>query len=461
MSRQTAIILALTFFAASAAATFSMSSIIKQAEVIKVNAVTAATNSAITVSTTIRGFAANDPYQIKKLSVPKASFLGGVKSGFGGGGIGGLAKRNAYYAGWLASMAAAGWAIEELTGQVQYHPPLQVNNGFPPGTIFSNCTLLNSGGSTLIIRTNVDMTACLGPTASHVNFAPSGDFVKIGTYYQAPITYCFANTPTICWPTGFVRITSPVAPIPITSPATAVPDDSIYDSLIAYMMQDPVKAAAAFMVPDAYPYPYPGLFPSSVPYVPNVSETDQELLDLYSQGLLQSTNPNAANYVSPDKYNEIAALAAQLAQGATPEGEVEQANNNLKNPLTQKQLEETLKKRDEASKKEADEISAIDKKPITDAYKDSKLKDEYDKLKERVTDPSKLPQLPPLPAADQIDYPSYKVCRTITTNIFTGVLVFPSPDQCQKLEQIKTGLGYLLYLLTAMGIISELFKRVE
>ncbi|MFQ2621186.1 hypothetical protein ACK3Y2_20750, partial [Aeromonas caviae] len=82
-------------------------------------------------------------------------------------------------------------------------------------------------------------------------------------------------------------------------------------------------------------------------------------------------------------------------------------------------------------------------------------------LKERVTDPSKMPQLPPLPAADQIDLPSYKGCQTITMNMFNAVLTFPNPDQCKKLEQVKTGLGYLMYVLTALGIIMELFRRVE
>lgn len=449
MSRQTAIILALTFFAASAAATFSMSSIIKQAEVIKVNAVTAATNSAITVSTTIRGFAANDPYQIKKLSVPKATFLGGLKNGFGGG-MGNLMKRNAWYAGWFATMAATGWAIDELSDQMVQ--PLATWRG----RCVSTYSYIPFTQENMLLNDCASKIASLlaaHPQASLDGYTYSS-FTKSSTSIDLFFVNQWGNTPH-----PRLATLQNIQSVPLGS--QSVPDDALYDSLIAEFLKDPLKAAQAFMVPDAYPYPYPGIFPSSVPYVPNVSESDQSLLDLYSQGLLQSTNPNAEHYVSPEKYNEIASLAAQLAQGATPEGEVEQANNNLKNPLTQKQLEETLKKRDEASKKEADEISAIDKKPITDAYKDSKLKDEYDKLKERVTDPSKLPQLPPLPAADQISYPSYKVCRTITTNIFTGVLVFPSPDQCQKLEQIKTGLGYLLYLLTAMGIISELFKRVE
>ncbi|WP_323888078.1 hypothetical protein [Aeromonas caviae] len=64
-------------------AAFSMSSVIKQAEIIRVNAVTAATNTAITVSTTIRGFAANDPYQIKTVDVPKTRFMSHFKANMG------------------------------------------------------------------------------------------------------------------------------------------------------------------------------------------------------------------------------------------------------------------------------------------------------------------------------------------------------------------------------------------
>ncbi len=73
---------ALLTFSAGVSA-FSMAGIIKQAEVIKVNAVTAATSTAITVSTTIRGFAANDPYQIKSLDVPKATYMTRFKAGMG------------------------------------------------------------------------------------------------------------------------------------------------------------------------------------------------------------------------------------------------------------------------------------------------------------------------------------------------------------------------------------------
>lgn len=378
----------------------SMSAIIKQAEVIKVNAVTAATSTAITVSTTIRGFAANDPYQIKSLSVPKATYLSQVKKGFGSGSLGSLAKDNAWYAGFIATVYAAGWAINELSGQMEYHPPLQVSNGFPAGTVFSSCILLGSGGASIVTRTNVDMTACLAPTSSYVNFKLSGNFVQQGSFYQAPITYCFANTPSICWPTGYVRVASPVPPSPIIAPAVPVPDDSLYDSLISHMLQDPVKAADAFMVPDPWPYPYPEVFPDTVPYIPGVTQSDQELLDLYAQGLLQSTNPNAAHYVSPEKLAEIAALAGQLQAGVTPQALVDAANQAAQAPVTQAQLEELMKKQ-EAAEAKADaaalEAAKAALAPATTAL--DQLNDEKTELEDMISDsptanpPSSIPDI--------------------------------------------------------------------
>ncbi|MGL6424168.1 hypothetical protein ACSZNE_20970 [Aeromonas caviae] len=426
---------------ATSVAAMSFSSLIKQAEVIKVNAVTAATNTAITVSTTIRGFAANDPYQIKNVDVPKTRFMGHVRAN-----LGSLIKKNAWYAGWAATMLAAGWAIDELTNQVTV--PVTTHKG--------RCT---SNYDT--VGTGKTVAECNALLASY--FAPSYGPVTMTSYYTTqngtPV-YIYDlkinATGQVMKKVGYLQSLTSVSGIP--QPVT---DDQIYDSMIANMLQDPSKAAQAFMVPDKWPYPYPELFPETIPYIPGVAASDEQALDWYLQGLAQSTDPNGAYYVSPEKLQQIAALAQQLQQAQSPEGQTEALNENLNNPLTQSQLEETLNKRDAANKKEADEISATDKKPITDAFKDSGTKDEFDKLKERVTDPSKLPQLPPLPAVDQIDLPSHTPCRTITMNMFNAVLTFPNPDQCTKLEQVKTGLGYLLYVLTALGIVFELYRRVE
>lgn len=430
------------FLFASAAYSFSLSSLIKQAEVIKANAVISANSTAIKVSTTIKGFAANDPYYIKNIDVPKTSFMGHVK-----GNISSLAKRNAWYAAWLGTMAAAGWAIDELHNQVVATP-----KDYKIGFYYY---IMNGVYESAPSRQSLPLNACK-------SFLESKGY----TFTSSSTTWCGYKAGSYNGGAEIKKNPCNVSTVNLDSCkgvviSDPVPDDALYDSLVAHMLQDPQAAAQAFMVPDAWPYPYPQIFPDTVPYIPGVAESDQEALDWYYKGLLQSTNPNAPYYVSPERYQQIASLANQLQQGQTPEGQVSSANSTLKNPLTQAQLEETLKKRDAEQKKEADEISKTDTKPITDAYKDSKLKDEYDKLKERITDPSKLPELPPLPAQAQIDLPTHKQCQTITMNFFNGVLTFPNPDQCQKLEQVKTGLGYLMYVLTALGLIMELFRRVE
>ncbi len=364
--------------------------------------------------------------------------------GSAGGGIGGLVKRNAWYAGWFATMAAAGWAIDELHNQVMA----------PVNTYTGQC---RSGYSWIPVLNNVTYSDCQGYILQKVSERFSSRICSDAKVPNASGTIYF----TVIGPLGVCDGYMSLLVSSFVSDNRPVSDDALYDSLISTMLQDPEKAAQAFMVPDAYPYPYPQIFPETIPYIPGVSEADQQALDLYYRGLLQSTNPNAPNYVTPERYQQIADLANKLQQGQTPQGQTDQKNDQLKKPLTQAELEETLKKRDAEQKKEADDISKTDTKPVTDAYKDSKLKDEYDKLKERVSDPTKMPQLPPLPAADQIDLPSYKGCQTITVNLMNGVLTFPNPDQCKKLEQVKTGLGYLMYVLTALGIIMELFRRVE
>ncbi len=180
----------------------------------------------------------------------------------------------------------------------------------------------------------------------------------------------------------------------------SVPEQSLYDSLISYMLQDPVKAADAFMVPDPWPYPYPEIFPDTVPYIPGVTQSDQELLDLYAQGLLQSTNPNAAHYVSPQKLSEIAALAGQLQQGLSPEAAVDAANQAAQAPVTQAQLEEMLKKQEAAAAKaDAAAVTQAATALAPAATALDKLNDEKADLEGMITDaptaqpPSTMPNI--------------------------------------------------------------------
>ena len=121
---------------------------------------------------------------------------------------------------------------------------------------------------------------------------------------------------------------------------------------------------------------------------------------MYAQGLLQSTNPNAAHYVSPQKLAEIAALAGQLQQGLSPEAVVDAANQAAQAPVTQAQLEELMKKQ-EAAEAKADAAAvtqaAAALAPATTALDD--LQDEKTELEGMITDaptaqpPSSIPDI--------------------------------------------------------------------
>ncbi|MFM5748241.1 hypothetical protein [Aeromonas sp. FDAARGOS 1402] len=385
-------------------AAFSMSSVIKQAEVIRVNAVTAATNTAITVSTTIRGFAANDPYQIKKIDVPKATYMTRFKAGMGEtGGLKGLLKRNAWYAGWAATMFAAGWAMDELSNQL-----VSVNGVSISGAGY--CQILNSSGTVFINISNFQSSdECIAyvKTMPYTNagvtyqgaFANAqGNFTYYNTsgglkYYRAsfqgkyPVPYPYYVS---------YRVSSGVEKPNFIS----VSDDALYNSLISKMLDDPNAASQAFMVPDPWPYPYPEVLPDTVPYIPGVTQSDQELLDLYAQGLLQSTNPNAAHYVTPEKLAEIAALAGQLQQGLNPEAAVDAANQAAQSPVTQAQLEELMKKQEAAeAKADAAAVTQAASALAPAATALDKLNDEKADLEGMITDaptaqpPSTMPNI--------------------------------------------------------------------
>lgn len=381
---------ALLTFSAGVSA-FSMASVIKQAEIIKVNAVTAATNTAITVSTTIRGFAANDPYQIKTVDVPKTRFMTHVK-----GNMGSLVKKNLWYAGWFATMAAAGWAIDELQDQVMAP---STTGYISPNAVFARCgygsyppTIQN-----YLINGETTYGSCLAKAQLDPWHKVIGSPICENGTCKIEMRYSFSGG----YKTGYL-ILQPKSGVSNSVQFDLVPvsDDSIYDSLIAHMLQDPNKAAQAFMVPDPWPYPYPEIFPDTVPYIPGVTQSDQELLDLYAQGLLQSTNPNAAHYVSPQKLSEIAALAGQLQQGLSPEAVVDAANQAAQAPLTQALLEETLRKQEAAAAKaDAAAVTQAATALAPAATALDKLNDEKADLEGMITDaptaqpPSTMPNI--------------------------------------------------------------------
>lgn len=333
----------------AAAVTFSASALqignfFQNAEVIKANSVKIVNDSLIKVNTTIKGYAANAPYAIKTVDVPKATFMSHVKSNMSG-----LVKKNAWYAAWFATMAAAGWAIDELTGQVTQTVFTR------KGTCHKNYQMAYTYAS------NVTIDDCLLAIVASENADFPGRYTPFDM--TTPVFYPATNNVVATvklrdnWNGSYQGFPYLVSVKSSSSTSAPVKDDALYDSLAAEMLKDPKAAAQAFMVPDAWPYPYPHIFPDPVKYIPGVSEADEQLLDALIKGQLQTTNPNAPNYVTPEKLQQLQQILSQLQQGITPEGEVGTLNDKLKEPITQAQLEETLKKEKEAEAK-ADQEAA-------------------------------------------------------------------------------------------------------
>ncbi|WP_429212616.1 hypothetical protein [Aeromonas veronii] len=356
----------------AAAVTFSASALqigdfFQNAEVIKANSVKVVNDALIKVNTTIKGYAANAPYAIKTVDVPKASFMSHVKTNMKG-----LVKKNAWYAAWFATMAAAGWAIDELTGEMSR----------PVKKLLGRCYFTTAWDFGVL-----SPSACISA------------FEKYAAFDKRKVTGISSQSETsIVWETNTPAGNSKGSlyfEIKVNETTVEpVADDAIYESLAAEMMKDPVAAAQAFMVPDAWPYPYPHIFPDPVKYIPGVSEADEALLDALIKGQLQTTNPNAANYVTPEKLQQLQQLLSQLQQGITPEGSVGSANDKLKEPLTQAQLEETMRKEKEAEAK-ADQEAATKAqealKPAEGAL--DKLSEEKTWLEEKIKEAAN--QAPP------------------------------------------------------------------
>ncbi|MFM5370450.1 hypothetical protein ACET9U_11880 [Aeromonas veronii] len=360
-----------------AAVTFSASALqigdfFQNAEVIKANSVKIVNDSLIKVNTTIKGYAANAPYAIKNIDVPKPSFMSHVKTNMSG-----LVKKNAWYAGWFATMAAAGWAIDELHNQVSapvHNPGVRFSaDGFSYITQLMEFSSIDNYLKSLVTMSGFTYQSYSFPNGKcDLGLLNNKCKVLVKANYQGSV---------VNYTEVFMHVISPkYEPKP-------VPDDVLYDSLAAYMMQDPKAAAQAFMVPDAWPYPYPHIFPDPVKYIPGVSEADEALLDALIKGQLQTTNPNAANYVTPEKLQQLQQLLSQLQQGITPEGGVGSANDKLKEPLTQAQLEETMRKEKEAEAK-ADQEAATKAqealKPAESALE--KLAEDKTWLEQQITD---------------------------------------------------------------------------
>lgn len=170
----------------------------------------------------------------------------------------------------------------------------------------------------------------------------------------------------------------------------------------------------------------------------------------YRQGLLQSTDPYAPNYVTPEQLQQVKDLVAAEDLAKTDDGTIAALNEQIKQPITQAQYEETNKKYSDAV---ADVTASLGSQNDSD-YSD--IDDKFTELDGIITD---LPNTS-LPAPADISVPQYVDCQQIHLSDGNGHdLDFPSPAQCAKIETFKEGFGYFLAISVVFLLGMQLLTR--
>lgn len=374
-----------------------------------------------------RGMAANDPARVVTQLVKKKNFLKHLRPGM-------IKAINPWY---IASMVASGFIVMALEGlQEDLYKPLAG----------SSYDCVASGGAGY-------------PTISVTSAAQCYDYVKSNFVQKWA-------TPNIKF--EFTPMTE-ISPMVFNFNGMKIRIDNgqtIQTSLLGFKLVDVPQEIEYGLVSDEELYEHTKQFVADNPnmnhsnmfqnadssvnedffqnpeYNPDANEDDLTLLDLYRQGHLQSTDPNAPYYVTPEKLAEIEAMAKQIEEEQTPEGEADALNDKIKQPITQLEFEESTAKHAKQA------LDGIVKTPIDETDKTEQLDDDFGILDALVMNPVGLPsKLPTIPT------PQYSSgCRTINLAYHQYSVAFPSSDQCAKLNEFKKGVGYILYILTAFGI---------
>jgi len=190
---------------------------------------------------------------------------------------------------------------------------------------------------------------------------------------------------------------------------------------------------------------------AEIPYNPTspTPQLDQWKKD-YRQGLLQTTDPAADHYVTPEQLQQVKDLVAAEDFAKTDDGAIAALNEKIKQPLTQAQYEETNKKYSEG----IDAVTAALGASGESDYSD--MDDHFSELDGIITD---LPNTS-LPAPADITVPQYVDCKQIHLSDGNGhELDFPSPAQCAKIETFKQGFGYFLAISVVFLLSMQLLTR--
>ena len=386
----------------------------------------------IRVSTVVKGAAANQPYAARVVPIRQSRFASWFKPN-----LGTLIKSNLWWMGFVATIETAGWAIDELKGQVVQQAP-----GVVPGYYFVVISAsTNAYGST--------------PAEACKNFhpnKPNGDKNTVEgnlCAWRDPVTGDKLGR----WEISMSKCPGPsnisistCAGEPVTQP---VSDADLQAAINAQLAADPAHAATAFTDP-ATGKGYADLF-DPVPYIPGLSAADEALVNCFISGQLQMVNSQTACYVATQaEYDRVKQQAEALAAGRTPDASADALNSEMKQPLTQAQYEETNKKYSDAV---ADVTAALGSQAESDV---SDIEDHFNELDGIITD---LPNTS-LPAPADMSVPQYVDCQQIHLSDGNGHdLEFPSPAQCAKIETFKQGFGYFLAISVVFLLSMQLLTR--
>jgi len=434
--------------AAAVASTYTV-----QGNVYRVVEFAGADSEKIRLNTVVKGPAANNPYAARVVPIKASKFQSWFKPKFGS-----LVKANAWWFAYMGLISAAGWVYDEASGRVLANDPNSAVGFFWMGENYDHYGFLVTGETPL--------KACDTLGSKVFEWSPSFEsysptISKSGERYQCRVRVTkddgmFQDFDTMLGkiPCGVFNSTYPRpetlstcnGALPAGSP---VSDADIMSSIIAEMAADPARAATAFTDP-ATGKGYADLF-EPVPYIPGLSAADEALVNCYISGQLQMVNSQTACYVATQaEYDRIKQQTEALAAGKTPEATAEALNNDLKQPITQTQYEESNKKYSDAVADVTAYVSAQNESDYSD------IDDHFSDLDGIITD---LPNTS-LPSPADISVPQYVDCQQLHLSDGNGHdLDFPNAAQCAKIETFKQGFGYFLALSVVFLLGMQLLTR--
>lgn len=392
-----------------------------------------ADSNEIRLSTVVKGPAANQPYAARVVPIKQSRFASWFKPR-----LGSLFKANLWWMGFAAVIESAGWAIDELQGQVVkpsrigthgYYYWLSVGGGvYAVGsTKADTCKAAQDadGGTDWYLKN--------GETQCFYLKGPAG--VTQG-FQQWPCEQPIGNAASLPTCTGIY-------------PTTPVSDADLQNAINVQLAADPAHAATAFTDP-ATGKGYADLF-DPVPYIPGLSAADEALVNCFIGGQLQMVNSQTACYVATQaEYDRVKQQAEALAARRTPEGEADALNETMKQPITQTQYEESNKRFSDAVADVTASVSAQNDSNYSD------IDENFNKLDGIITD---LPNAS-LPAPAHISVPQYVDCQQLHLSDGNGhELDFPNASQCAKIETFKQGFGYFLAISVVFFLCMQLLTR--